>query len=137
MTSMLHGRLVASVFVLVLAACGAGSRAMVGPPGSSAAYPMEVLAQGDVLIVRVEQPGGSNVVVYEPALEQGRLALEAGLWSGGNPGEQVQCFDVARLSAPADWPDRIVWRDRVGTLTPVEVARGERAAALARSCPSR
>lgn len=135
MTSTFGGRLVAAVFVL--GGCGAGSRAMVGPPGSSAAYPMEVLAEGDVLVVRVEQPGGSNVVVYEPTLEHDRLVLEAGLWSGGNPGEQVQCFDVARLSAPADWPEHVVWRDRGGTLTPVVVARGERAAALARACPSR
>ena len=121
----------AALLLVLLAGCG-GSRAMVGAPGTNASYPIELFAHEGTLIVRVQQPGGSNVVVYGPTVERGQVVVEAGLWSGGNRGEQVQCFDVAQLAPPTDWIDRVVWRDHEGGLTPVHVARGD--AALTARC---
>jgi hypothetical protein len=92
---------------------------------------------GTTIVVRDEGEMGLAVVAFDPSVDDGHVVLNAGVASSGGPGTQVQCVDVAPLALPADWVDRLAWREPDGTLAPItEVERGDTAHELALRCRS-
>ncbi len=124
----------ASVCAFLLA-CGGPSRSMVEHATARRTRGLEVFAVDALLVVRMDQPGGANLVFYDPVREGDRIVLVAGVHSGGRAGVAVQCFDVGALAPTTHWT--VGWRDPDGALIDVEVTRGERAADVAAECPSR
>lgn len=84
----------------------------------------EVFSDGNILAIALHQLGGANLVLYDPLLENGMVVVTAGVVSGGAEHEHVDCFDVGRLSAGADWHAHVAWREPGGAVVPVATVRG-------------
>jgi hypothetical protein len=111
---------------------------MIGYASIRAEREARFFAAGNTLVMMVRDPPGVVLVPYPPTLEEGRVVLNAGLASVGDGGVHIHCFDVARLSPPSDWPDRLHWREPDNALSRVtEVDRSDAAQALAARCPAR
>lgn len=123
--------------LLGLGACGPVTSSMIGYTSIRTYRDARFYVAGDALVMTVRDPPGVVLVPYPPTLDEGRVVLNAGLASAGDGGEHIHCFDVARLSPPSDWPDRLYWREPDGTLSHVtEVDRSDAARALAARCPA-
>ncbi|MDC0744931.1 hypothetical protein [Polyangium mundeleinium] len=127
---------------LVLAALGIGAcspttSSMIGYASARADREARFFVVGDTLVMTVRDPPGVVLVPYPPTLDEGRVVVNAGLASAGDGGVHVHCFDVAQLSPPSDWPERLYWREPDNTLSRVaEVDRSDAAHALAAKCPA-
>ena len=102
-------------FLMLAAACAHTSRSMLTYQSLRAerpGYHAELYADGDVLVLRVDDPGGVNLVPYEPTIADGTVVVEAGLWSGGNRGAHVHCLHVG---ATGDWWTRVYFREPDGS----------------------
>jgi hypothetical protein len=92
-------------------------------------------AHDRTLVLETRDPSGLVLVSYDPYVEDDRIVVTAGIASGGSGGVRWRCLDIGALGVEGDWTQRLVWRQRDGTLVPItDVNRTPRAQEVAAQC---
>jgi hypothetical protein len=116
-------------------ACGGPPPAMIEHAHAVAGYGVELFAEGNTLAIHVHQPSGMNMVLWDPILEDGRVAITAGVVSGGGDYDRVYCFDVGGLSPAPAWAEHVRWREPGGGAVTPRATRGAAAHDAVGRCP--
>lgn len=119
-----------------LSSCGGAPPAMIPHASAVSTYDVALFAEGNTLAIHVHQPMGMNMVLYEPILEGGLVAVTAGMVSSGSAHDHLYCFDVGALSPPPDWADHVSWREPGGGVVTTAAVGGDAGHEAIARCPS-
>jgi hypothetical protein len=115
--------------------CGHPSSSMIDHAAVRSAYQAEFFADGDLLVLKAAEPGGTMLVPFDPLLDGNNVVLTVGVASGGNARVRTHCISLTGLSPAPGWWQRLLWREPDGGLVEVgHVRHDEVARQLAADC---